>query len=710
MTQPIRKYRVHGSIITVVAAIICLAVLCPARVCMAQTGRWMEIVKRCEVAVTYYAPFKSQIPVKLSNTRTTDNSFGVTRCFSDDNLDVTLTFMSYASHVELSGEVEHTASGELCFTLAVIMPYEDQGTITWCHDPDSMVVAGTEGTVYGNFVDASTVIPPAGAFNTDETHNGGYGDRVGKGQMSCYPLAAITADGIGLAWGVDMGIPLVFRLAYTPGMGMMTEFDLAVSHHTTQFPERAHFKGVFFEYDARWHMRSALEKFYTIQPEYFKKRAAKEGIWLPFAPLFEIPGWEDFGFAFHELHIQSMDSGLTPPVSCVEAGKKAGVLTFQYTEPWEEEIPIHRLDLTYAQVTAGRAIPERHTEYLRTSAALDKDGKLIARKLETPWFPTGWALSINANTDPDIEGFNRNNYVRRHEIEPALAMNVDGIYFDCVEWHWHYDMNYDQRQFRFADFPLTFSSSLEIPRPVIWSYASNYEFMNRVADEMHRMGKLVMGNTICWIPFAAGILDVFGSELSWYIPADMKMERFQFLRAVAKQKPVVFLLNEGLDDSAFTQSPYGGYRTYFDRMLFFGFFPSFFSVNATSNIYWADSARCNQGRPFFKKYIPLINEISRAGWEPVTLAVSGDRRVRVERFGAAGSDTIYFTLYNPTPGDLQTALTVETSRLRLNEIGGVEELIDGEKPGCTSNGDALEIALCVKGNAARLVKITGAMH
>ena len=49
-------------------------------------------------------------------------------------------------------------------------------------------------------------------------NNGGYGDKVGNGQMSFYPLAAVSSDKVGFGWGVDMGIPVVFRLAYEPAI------------------------------------------------------------------------------------------------------------------------------------------------------------------------------------------------------------------------------------------------------------------------------------------------------------------------------------------------------------------------------------------------------------------------------------------------------------------------------------------------------------
>jgi hypothetical protein len=670
-----------------------------------QTGAWLKIISQTGVAVRYYAPSRSDSSVMLFNTRTRENAFSVMKEFSDNRITVTLTFKKHDSYVEMFGEATHTGDEDVCLTVKIIAPSGGLRNVAWSHDLDSAVAPGPAGTIMSNYVDASTVIPPGGAFNTDDTHNGGYGDKLGAGQMSFYPLAAIASDDIGLAWGVDMSIPLVFRLAFDRGTGMIAEFDLATSRETKQFPQRAFFKLFFFEYDPGWGMRAALEKFYTIQPEYFKKRVTQEGIWLPFAPLWEIDNWQDFGFAFHETNMHSIDRGLNPAISTIEAGKKANVLTFQYTEPWEEEIPIHKLDLTYAQVTGKETVPEEHAQYLHTSAALDKENKWITRKLETPWFPSGWALSINTNTDPDIDGFNRYDYVCQREIYPALEMNVDGIYFDCLEWHWQYDLNYNRSHFARTDYPLTFSSSLRSPRPVVWSYASEYEFVHRVADDMHRQGKYVMGNTLYWLPFAAGVLDVFGSELSWYIPDDTKMARLQFARAIAHQKPVVFLLNEGLDDTVFTRPPFGGYSAYFDRMLLYGFFPSFFSVNATSNIYWADSARYNQGRPFFKKYIPIIKALTHAGWQPVTFARLNTQGVRIERFGNVGSKDVYFTLYNPHAAAVRTVITIDAAGLNLDNVMSMEELMDGRQLDARRHGDALTVSLDVKGTTARVIKI-----
>ena len=144
--------------------------------------------------------------------------------------------------------------------------------------------------------------------------------------------------------------------------------------------------------------------------------------------------------------------------------------------------------------------------------------------------------------------------------------------------------------------------------------------MKKISDEMHLQGKLAMGNGHGWNPFAAANLDLFGAELSWYSSDDHNTEALDFKRAISFQKPIVFLLNEGLNDKAFTEAPYKGYEIYFEKMLAYGFFPSFFSVDASNDPYWQDRKKIENGRPFFKKYIPVIKQIAGAGWEPVTYA------------------------------------------------------------------------------------------
>jgi len=684
---------------------IILLFVIPVLPVSAQVDNWMKIIKETQVEVKYFSPVKSESFTMLHDNGTKENESGLMKEFGDKSVNVKLIFKKYESHFELFGEASKLTKDDLCFTIKVIFPLRDPGVVAWSYDLDSTVSVGPATEVYSNYVDANCVNSPDGAFNADQIHNGGYGDNLGSGQMSFYPLGAVSAHETGFGWGVNMGIPVVFRLSYEPRSGIISEFDVAISSETKQFPNRTFFSLLLFEYDAHWNMRGALKKYYEIQPEYFKRRATHEGIWLPFSPLLKIKGWKDFGFAFHETDWKSRDNGLKPPVSTIEAGKIADVLTFQYTDPWEQEIPISKPDLTYDQVTGKEIISGERSDVIRTDGALDKEGKLIARKLKTPWFPTGWAVSINIDTDPDLKGFNAYDGVCKNEIYPALGMNVDGIYFDCLEWLWQYDTDYNPSHFEYTDYPLTFSSSLDKPRPVVWSYSSDYKMLKKVSDQMHEQGKYVMGNGYGWIPFEAGALDLFGSELNWHSKTETGSARLKFYRALSHQKPVVFLLNEGMDDSVFTQPPYEGYAEYFEKMLFYGFFPSFFSVNSSNDVYWADSVKCDQGRPYFIKYIPLIKEISMAGWQPITLATLSNKELRIERFGTGESDTIYFTLLNPGVTDAQTSVTISAKDLSINKVSQIEEMIEGKELKYEKSTDTIKVALPVKKQSTRLIKI-----
>jgi hypothetical protein len=672
----------------------------------AQVQNWMGIIKETKVAVKYYSPAKSESFTVIEGKDTKENELGFTKEFSDGNLDVKLTFKKLDSQIELSGEALSIKKEDLCFTLKIIFPLGDKSKdVYWGYDLDSTEHVGDNNKLYSNYIDVGMVVPPDGAFNSEENPGSNYDKKLGAGQMSFFPLAAVSADKTGFGWGVDMGIPVVFRLAYEPALGMTSEFDLAISNETKKFPGRTFFKLFLFEYNYEWNLRAALNKYYQTQPEYFKKRVNNEGIWLPFTPLCSIKNYKDFGFAFHETSWPSKDAGLNN-VPTITADKEGGVYSLEYTEPWDLQVPIEDVNMKYKDMVNDKTIFKGHTEMLQTSAALDENNLWIARKLKTPWFKTGWAVSVTTDANPNITGSSRYEEVRKEEIDPSVKLNADGVYFDSMEWNWHNDLNYNQKHFVFADYPLTFSASLKTPKPAIWNYASEYTMMNTIANEMHLKSKLTMGNGFGWMPFAPAILDLFGSEISLYMNPDSTQKSLQYIRAISNQKPIVFLLNEGLDDQVFKTPPYDGYRQYFEKMLFYGFFPSFFSTNSSSDPYWEDSTRYNTGRPFFKKYIPLIKEIAGAGWQPVTFAKLSNSELKIERFGKSKNNEIYFTVINQNLKETNITITIDTKNLNIKEISGVKELIEDRELTYKKVEGAIEISISINGKSTRLIKIS----
>lgn len=592
--------------------------------------------------------------------------------FRNNLYQVVISEIDRGDYTEINGELEYLSEGSSCITLRIILPLSGNKW-KWFSGLEKSDLMLADSSYYDT-VKISTVLPPDGAFNGQTLPDGGYGDPVGQGSMSFYPLGAVSIDNRGEGLGIDMSLPVVYRLSAEINKGLIAEFDLATSPLTEKFPNRAFFKLSRFNFNANWGMRAALKKYYAIYPESFKKRVVTEGIWLPFTALRSIPNWEDFGFAFHETAWNNSDEMDGKSLPNILSDKGTGVLSFQYTEPWDIQLPIFTKDIAYETLISDKMIPSEHQLYLKNSATEDKNGLWQTRRLETPWFTSGWAVSITTNCDPDLEGYNRYQYVKQDEITPAIKMNVDGIYFDSMEWNWHHDLNYRENHFKYTDFPLTFSKNVN--RPSIWNFTSEFEFMKKIADEMHSQGKLVMGNGHGWNPFAAANLDLFGAELSWYSTGDHNADALDFKRAISFQKPIVFLLNEGLNDKAFTDFPFKGYEIYFEKLMAYGFFPSFFSVDASNDPYWKDAEKIENGRPFFKKYIPIIKQISAAGWEPVTEAVCNVESLRIERFGEVGE--LFFTVRNNGNKDVQCIVSLNLKELKIFEKFSAQEMVSGQ--------------------------------
>ena len=610
-----------------------------------------------------------EIPV-VNRSATTDGRIST---FENSHYRVTIHEIDRGYFTEINGELENLLDGNSCLTLRISFP-EKGKTWKWYRGLQKSEVMESDVPYYDT-ISARTMMPPDGAFNGKTLSDGGYGDRVGQGTISFYPLNAVSIDGKGESLGIDLSTPIVYRLGASANEGLFAEFDIATSPLTVKFPNRAFFKLSHFNFDDSWGMRAALKNYYNIYPQAFKKRVVNEGIWLPFTPLRSIPHWEDFGFAFHETSWNTKDEKDGMKLPTIISDKGTGVFSFQYTEPWDIQLPIKNKNLSYDSIVNGNMIPDQQLEYIKNSVTEDKNGRWQIRRLETPWFTSGWAMSITTNCDPELSGFNRYKYVRNTEVNPAIKLNADGVYFDSMEWNWHHDLNYRSEHFKYVNAPLTFSK--DVGRPAIWNFTSEFAFMKKIADEMHSQGKLVMGNGHAWNPFAAANLDLFGAELNWYSSDDHNTDALDFKRAISFQKPIVFLLNEGLNDTAFTKYPYVGYRIYFEKLLAYGFFPSFFSTNASSDPYWQDKQKIENGRPFFKKYIPIIKKIAAAGWQPVTFAHAVSPSLRIERFG--DSTNLYFTVRNNGSRTINTNLIIDSQALDISGNISAVELVSGKE-------------------------------
>lgn len=582
-------------------------------------------------------------------------------------------------------------------TVAICFPFPgNQESVTWYDDITTSRPVDASG-LFSNTVPAATVPSPHGGLNSERfggEGTGGYGDAVGTGRMSPYPFACVTAEMQGLAIAIDIGSPVVHRFSYSRDRGLVAEFDLALTAESIRDPNGATLRVLAYPVDPQWGFRSAAEIYQKIFPRYYERRLSNEGIWMPFTPVNEVEGWQDFGFAIHETSLESgtMFRGSRRPVA--EVDRALGITSFQYTEPWDIQVPVDPGGLGYKDVERVADAHAQEGPQIRRSIALDSRGQWTARLISAPWFTPPWAISYTTSVAPDASSSSRYQHIKAAEIDSAMTLGFDGIYFDSLEFFWHYDLDYRPEHRRASPYPLVYSVSSPAPSPAVWNYTTQFALLQDVCPKLHAAGKLTMGNGFSWIPFSVAHLDILGTEFSWFMKDEEKSAIGAFRRTVCGQKPVVLLLNEGLYSDDFTKSPHEGYRQYFEESLFYGFYPSFFSADASNDPYWKKPESYNTGRPFFKKYVPLIKEINRQGWQPVTHARTSDPRVRIERFDAPGDTLVFFTIRNVSHAELRDVdIEIEDSGTDGKAIDRLEEMVHSQRMDQRSpRGVALDVA------------------
>jgi hypothetical protein len=466
-----------------------------------------------------------------------------------------------------------------------------------------------------------------------------------NGRLSRYPLAAVAHATRGVALGIDMARPAFYRLGYNAATG---ELFLAYDLGLTKEKPIARVRFCRFEFEPAWGFRAALERYYTLFPAAFACRTPQQGLWMPFAKISRVEGWEDFGFKFKEGNDETAWDDAH------------GILTFRYTEPmtWWMRMPKELPRTMEAALAEARRLAEAkhdpHAQALFTSGYHDQAGRFPARLLDTPWCNGAvWSL----NSMPDIVGEvtdfkNKWNPRERERLYgPQAKAVLDGEYIDSSEGYVTDELDFRREHFAAADTPLTFS--LDTRKPAIFRGLVAFEYVRRIAQDVHAMNKLMMANgaptSLCWL---APLLEVMGTETDWHRGKWMPMSDGDLLyrRVLCKSKPYCFLMNTKFEEFSSELV-----ERYMKRSLAYGMFPGFFSHNASEGHYFTRPDLYNRDRPLFKRYVPLCKLLAEAGWEPITRARSEDPRVYVERFG-----TRYLTVLNDSPEQRKVTLVLDS--------------------------------------------------
>ena len=491
--------------------------------------------------------------------------------------------------------------------------------------------------------------------------------RVGANQrLSRYPFAAVARTDLGAgrghAIGIDMSRPAFFRVGFHSGTNeLFVAYDIALT------PEKplARVRLVVFGFEPLWGFRAALARYYELFPAHFKCRTPKQGLWMPFAKISQVQGWQDFGFRFKE------GNNETP------WDDEHDVITFRYTEPMTWWMPMAKetprtLEAALAQaksMAAKGGKGARRAQALLTSGYHDEAGRFPARLLDTPWCDGAvWSMSSAPGVPGDVTDFKNkwNPQIREKLYGPKREGDLDGEYVDSSEGYVTDELNFRREHFAGTDTPLTFSLSTR--RPAVFRGLIAFEYVRALAKDIHGMGKLMMANStpirLCWL---APLLDVMGTETNWNPRGrwrPMSDAELLYRRAICGPKPYCFLMN-----TRFEEFSHALVEKYMKRSLAYGMFPGFFSHNASQGHYFTRPKLYNRDRPLFKKYVPLCKRVAEAGWQPVTRARSSDPRVYVERFG-----TKYLTVFNDSAEPKTATITLVGLK-----AAAARELVRGKK-------------------------------
>jgi hypothetical protein len=473
--------------------------------------------------------------------------------------------------------------------------------------------------------------------------------KAGQGRLSIYPLAALALgeEITGLALGLDMAYPAFFRIGYGAGTG---EFWIAYDLGFAPEKPAAHLRFCQFDFAPEWGFRSAQADYYRLFPEAFERRVSQQGLWMPFAKISQVKGYQDFGFRFKEGNDETAWDDAH------------GIITFHYTEPLTWWMPMPRTMARTVEAATGEArrLAERgkaEARALFTSGYWSADGALVARFREEPWNQGAvWSMNSMPGIAGEATDFKTkwNAHIKERLYGTARRGDLDGEYIDSSEGYVTDELDYRRDHFAAAQTPLVFS--LDTHRPVIFRGLISFEYVRAIAADMHGMNKLMMANAtpdrLCWL---APMLDVLGTETDWNPGGrwrPMPDAALLYRRALCKGKPYCFLMNTDFENLSHELV-----EKYMKRALAFGFFPGFFSHNASEGHYFNRPELYDRDRSLFRKYAPLCKLVAQAGWEPITEARSSDERVHVERFGDRFPR--YLTVFNDSPERRTTTITLD---------------------------------------------------
>ncbi len=501
----------------------------------------------------------------------------------------------------------------------------------------------------------------------DASYRWTYKCKAGSGECSVYPWSALSGPemGVSLALPLSQG-PRVFIMQHDQGTPALSlTFFFGLTRDATNNPSRGPFSCVIYRHDPRWGMRSAMERYYRLYPESFVKRPDFEGYlnyarYEEFDPkthrigrsgTYRIEDASDYGEGYNFIHhvhgcydfrMIPSDDPQTPSDQTVWSW--LGEMVEKEKEKPRWYVPT---DETMKKIAFGPKGQIRYigdTRYWRAQEGYNH--------LDQP----GWGLNFMVNEDPDISSTcadsTRARIAAYLEANPRRRAWDACVTADAIEGYFanQRGLNFRREHFATTLVPLTFDKETRhVGMPnIIWDFHKKAWWPITEESKVVVYGNANLYEQMFVLPF----VDVPMIEGDWGVRAPERFERF--LRASGHHK-IWRWWRASMKLGGYGEKDYASVLRHFERGLAYAIYPA---VGVMGELADRDY------RGLFRQYIPAIEEVSIAGWEPVPYA-RADEGVVVERYGSFTDGELHLTLRNYAE-ELKTVIpAIERSALGI---------------------------------------------
>ncbi|HWQ95865.1 MAG TPA: dockerin type I domain-containing protein, partial [Candidatus Methylomirabilis sp.] len=603
---------------------------------------------------------------KHLNGALTKNPDGtITQKTKEKDIDFTFNYIPKGRYIELQGEIQNRKGEERMLQIMYTLPVN---------------AAGWE---WGDYIGASRPI-------SDSTHYENVYKIGNSRKQSVYPFASIDNNIHGLGIAVPMDVPRIYRKGYDLSEGYSIQYDFGLSDQTLKIgPGFANFTFVIYKIDEpQWGFRSAVKKYYELYPGFFEKRLNREGGWAVNTDLSLINNVSDFGFLFDE------------SATNTKFNKASNIYSLSYNEPWgwwrsfgsnsekpgyNERITALSDDLKSNSIWCYDILIKDIAKVTIDSAIISEQGNYYIDENPDFWHKWRglWMQFYPTNPDPDIPSPNRFDI----SLKKYQESTKDGVHLDGSLIASNFE-NYNKKHWKNSDIPLNFGYASR--QPALINMFSQYEYLNKMSKYLHNNNKISMMNTypnmyVIHAPF----VDIVGSEIGEIETG----QESSYRRTLSYRKTNANLMNWkwGKASAAISHTEV---ERFIKEEMFYGIFPSIYNSGIGS--YWSNSSLYERDRGLFKKYIPIIKEISKAGWEPIPYANINNPNIKIERYGSNDKVNLYYTVRNDQISLQKGTLTVNINNLGINENSISKVLLTELTSGATkelSPNDQIDLSI-----------------